>query len=104
MSAPSTPPVALPAAAPVKGRNQPAGGNDRTDAWNGEEAEPGQRAERATRNGANPGAGAGCFGAIILAIQLAVRIVDRKPDGIVVVHKLSPFRSVRRWDRSAARR
>jgi hypothetical protein len=44
------------------GRDQPAGGDDRTDAGNGEGAQPGQEATGATKQSADAGAGPRALG------------------------------------------
>ena len=73
-----------------QGRNQPAGGHDRTYTRNGEEAEPGQSTERAACDGANAGAGTGRFRTIILTIQIAVRECAR----LALLAVLLPFVSI----------
>ena len=54
-----------------QGGNEPAGSNDRPDARNGQKAEPGQRAERATGNGTESRTSSGRLDSIIFAIEIA---------------------------------
>jgi hypothetical protein len=54
-----------------QGGNEPAGSNDRPDARNGQKAEPGQRAERATGNSTESRTSSGRLDSIIFAIEIA---------------------------------
>src|SRR6185369_10987793 len=55
-----------------RSRDKPASCDNRTDAWNGQKTEPGEKARSAANSGTDAGALACAFGAIIHAVAIAI--------------------------------